>query len=137
MPWSLRVLLCAIGAQILLDVAALVVPGARGGEMTLAFGALAIDLAVLALLARGSELARGLVRLAAGFGMALDALLLLGSLAWAPRDGAGLGAVLMATNMLATSTIAFAILGRDDVMQWVFARWLARHDADASPEVRE
>jgi hypothetical protein len=129
MPVAMRLLLVAIAIQVLLDIAALVVPGAQPAWGS-ALLALAVDLAVLVLLARGSEVARALVRIAAGLGMAIDAWLLVATIVWAPRDLVGIGAVITAALVLATSTLAFAILGREDVMRWVFERWLARHDPD-------
>jgi hypothetical protein len=129
MPVAMQLLLVAIAIQVVIDVAALVVPGAQP-SWGASFVALAIDVVVLVLLARGSELARSLVRLAAGLGMAIDAWLLVATVTWAPRSVVGLGAVVTAALVLATSTLAFAILGRQDVMRWVFDRWLQRHDHD-------
>jgi hypothetical protein len=129
MPWAMRLLLAALAIQVLLDVAALVVPGAQPAVAS-GIAALAIDLLVFGLLARGSEVARGLVRIAAGLGMAIDGWLLIATIVWAPRDLVGVGAVAAAALVLATSTLCFAILGRDDVVHWVFARWLQRHDPD-------
>ena len=129
MPMAMRLLLVAIAVQVLLDVAALVVPGARP-EPVSASVALTVDVLVLALLARGNEIARSLVRLAAGLGMAIDGWLLIATLVWTPHDAEGLAAIGAATHVLATSTLAFAILGRHDVTTWAFDRWLAVHDPD-------
>jgi hypothetical protein len=129
MPMAMRLLLVAIAMQVVLDVAALVVPGANV-EPVSAIVALSIDLVVLAVLARGNEIARSLVRLAAGLGMAIDGGLLIATIVWAPRDTEGLVAIGAAALVLATSTLAFMILGRHDVMTWSFDRWLAVHDPD-------
>jgi hypothetical protein len=127
MPMAMRLLLGAIAAQLLIDVVALALPG-HAADVGSGVAALGIDLAILALLAHGSELARSLVRIGAGVGMALDAWLLLTTWVWAPRDLVGFGAIFTAGLMFAMSTLAFVVLGREDVKRWVFDRWLARHE---------
>ena len=127
MPMAMRILLGAIATQLLIDVVALALPGGHAADLGSGLAALGIDLAILALLVHGSELARSLVRLGAGIGMVLDGWLLITTLVWAPRDLVGIGAIFTAGLMFAMSALAFAILGREDVKSWVFDRWLARH----------
>jgi hypothetical protein len=134
MPAAMRALLAAIGLQLALDAAAIATAatapagGARWSPLEL--GVLALDAAVAILLARGSELARALVRLFAALGMAFDAWLLAVTIAWAPPGLAGGVAIATAALLLALSAFAFVVLGRADVRAWAFARWLVRKRAE-------
>lgn len=124
-------------AQLLVDLLALV-GGERQSPMTtgLEIGALLVDTAVLVMLARATELTRAFLRGAAALGMAIDAWILLGVLAWAPRDPAGLVALATSLGLVAASAFAWVVLGRDDIKAWVFARWLHRHGLDESSLAR-
>ncbi len=127
----MRWLLLALTAQLLVDLASLGL-GERPSPMTTALelGALLVDLAVLVMLARATELTRAFLRGAAALGMAIDAWILLGVLAWAPRDADGLVALATSVGLVAASAFAWVVLGREDIKAWVFARWLRRHELD-------
>jgi hypothetical protein len=127
MPLMMRALLAALGVQVVLDAVAIVFVGEPN---VLQLAVLGVDLGVLYMLARGSEVARALVRLAAALGMAFDAWLLAVTLAWAPATQAGRLAIGVACFLLALSAITFAVLGHADVKRWVFSRWLARKRAE-------
>lgn len=130
-PRILRWLLLALAAQLLVDAGTLVWGERQSAATTvLEVGALLVDAVVVGLLARATELTRALLRTAAAAGMAIDAWIMLGVLAWAPRDEAGLTALATSAGLVAASAFAWVVLGRDDVKAWVFARWLRRYGLD-------
>jgi hypothetical protein len=127
----LRWLLLALAIQLLMDLTTLILGERRSpATTTLEIGALLIDTVVLVMLARATELTRALLRTAAGLGLAVDGWILLGVLAWAPRDAAGLVALGTSFALVLASAFAWVVLGREDVKAWVFARWLRRHRLD-------
>ncbi|MEM7160129.1 MAG: hypothetical protein AAF799_45245 [Myxococcota bacterium] len=129
MPRAMRWLLVAMGLQLVVDLAMLLwgPPAASVGASVLEVGALLVDAGVLLMLVRATELARVLVRGAAGVGMAIDAWILLGGLAFMPRDLGELQVRLGSVALVAASMFAWVVLGRDDVKAWIFARWLRKH----------
>ena len=136
MPRALRWLLGALALQLLVDVLALLLGPPAGSVVTagLELGALVVDLAVLLMLARATELTRVLVRGAAGVGMAIDAWILLGGLAFMPRDPEGIVALLTSVGLVVASAFAWIVLGRRDVQAWIFARWLQAHGGGEAPD---
>ena len=127
MPRALRWLLLALAVQLVVDLATLVLGEPQTPRTTgLEILALVVDAVVLGLLARATEVTRTLVRTAAAAGMAIDAWILLGVLTWAPRDVAGLTALVTSLGLVGASAFAWVVLGREDVKAWIFGRWLWR-----------
>lgn len=134
MPRVMRWLLLALVAQLVADLVALLWsdPATSPTGTMLEIGALLVDIGIVLMLARATELTRALVRSAAGVGMAIDAFLLLGGLIWAPRDLESLLVLATSAGMVVASAFAFVVLGREDVKAWIFARWLHKHDAEGA-----
>jgi len=123
MPWMLRVLVVVLGVQMVIDAAALAVAPSADG---LGWGALglAVDLVVVGGLVRGREGMRRLVRIAAAFGVAYDALAIARWLGTMPH--AEVSAGVLAGALFAGSLFVYWALGHRDVQAWMFERWLAR-----------
>lgn len=133
MPRAMRWLLWVLAAQIVVDLVVLLTgdPARSSMGTALEVGALLVDAGVVLMLARATELTRGLIRGAAFVGMAIDAWILLGGLTYAPRDLEGVLMVASSAGLVAASAVAWLVLGREDVKAWIFARWLrvGGHDA--------
>jgi hypothetical protein len=127
MPALMRALLAVIVVQIVIDVVALATSTtATAAELTLLCGAIGVDATVAALLARGSDRARALVRMAAGLGMAVDAWLLLTTIVWSPPTAARRVAIATAAILFVCSAATFVVLGAPAVRTWMFERWMIR-----------
>jgi hypothetical protein len=123
MPWMLRALVVVLGVQIVVDAMALAAaPTAK--DLGLGALGLAVDLVVVVGLLRGRENVRRLVRLAAAFGVAYDAVAVVRWLATMPHADANAG--VLAGALCAGSLFVWWALGHRDVQAWVFERWLAR-----------
>ena len=123
MPWMLRVLVVVLGVQVVIDAAALAAAPRTNGLWLGALG-LVVDLVVVAGLVRGRESVRRLVRIAAAFGVAYDALAIARWLGTMPHADASAG--VLAGALFAGSLFVYWALGHRDVQAWVFERWLAR-----------
>lgn len=130
MPRVMRWLLAVLATQLAVDLAVLVwgSPSSSSLAAALEVGALLVDAAVLVMLARATELTRALIRGAAFVGMVIDAWILLGGLAYAPRGVEGVVVLASSAALVAASAFTWIVLGRDDVRTWIFWRWLRAHE---------
>jgi hypothetical protein len=126
MPWMMRGLVACIAVQLVVDLVALVAawPDAAASVRGSGLLGLALDLALLGALARGSDRMRGLVRIGATIGLAIDVVLLVQWWTFARADTQS-GALALA--LVIGSAFAVWALGHREVQAWSYARWAARH----------
>ncbi len=127
MPRLLRALVVVLVLQVVLDGAAILEAWSRISSVGVGVELLAliVDLTMLGLLGAADERARGLLRAAAAVGVAIDGMLVLTTIAWSSGGLQGLVLVGLAVSMFAASGFALWVLGRPEVVRWVFIRWLA------------
>lgn len=126
MPWMMRGLVACIVLQLAVDVAALasVWPDAAASVRGSGVLGLLLDVALLLALAHGSDRVRGLVRIGATIGLAIDVVLLVQWWTFARSDTHS-GALAIA--LVIGSAFAVWALGHRDVQAWSYARWAAKH----------